>query len=76
MSDSPAGSCCSHNSHVAVAADEVVGSNFGEGWLSLDPAADYDATAARIQEVVAGYPGLIRDVLTYLKERIDESLRG
>ncbi|MGE3497088.1 MAG: efflux RND transporter permease subunit [Candidatus Binatia bacterium] len=60
----------------AVAADEVVGSNFGEGWLSLDPAADYDATAARIQDVVAGYPGLIRDVLTYLKERINEVLSG
>ncbi|MGH8631075.1 MAG: efflux RND transporter permease subunit, partial [Burkholderiales bacterium] len=31
---------------------------------------------ARIQEVVDGYPGLYRDVLTYLKERIKEVLAG
>ena len=31
---------------------------------------------AKIQEVVDGYPGLYRDVLTYLKERIKEVLTG
>jgi CzcA family heavy metal efflux pump len=60
----------------AEAADEVVGPNFAELWISLDPQADYAPTVARIQAVVDGYPGLYRDVLTYLKERIKEVLSG
>ncbi|MDW4547893.1 efflux RND transporter permease subunit [Defluviimonas sp. D31] len=60
----------------ALYMDEVVGMHFGENWVSVDPAADYDATLDRIQEVVDGYPGLYRDVLTYLKERIREVLTG
>ena len=40
------------------------------------PKADYDKTLAAIKEVVAGYPGLFRDVQTYLKERIKEVLTG
>jgi Cu/Ag efflux pump CusA len=42
----------------------------------LDPAADYDQTLAAVQETVDGYPGLYRDVQTYLKERIREVLTG
>ena len=57
-------------------ADEVVGPNFTELWISLDENADYDASVARIKEVVEGYPGLYRDVLTYLRERIKEVLTG
>lgn len=60
----------------AFAADEVVGVNFGENWISISPDADYDETHARIEEVVEGYPGLYRDVQTYLKERIREVLTG
>ncbi len=60
----------------ALAADEVVGIHFGENWISVDPEADYDATLHEIQEVVDGYPGLQRDVQTYLKERIREVLTG
>ncbi|MCH3765153.1 hypothetical protein LZC20_09775, partial [Campylobacter coli] len=30
----------------------------------------------RIKDVVEGYPGLFRDVLTYLRERIKEVLTG
>ncbi|MGH3386553.1 MAG: efflux RND transporter permease subunit [Nocardioidaceae bacterium] len=60
----------------AMNADEVVGINFGENWISVDPEADYDTTLAKIQEVVDGYPGLYRDVQTYLKERIREVLTG
>ncbi|MCB9295641.1 MAG: efflux RND transporter permease subunit [Lewinellaceae bacterium] len=56
--------------------DEVVGMNFGENWISVSPEVDYDETVAKIQEVVDGYPGLYRDVLTYLKERIREVLTG
>ncbi|MEJ7764318.1 MAG: efflux RND transporter permease subunit [Acidimicrobiales bacterium] len=60
----------------ALLADEVVGVNFTENWISIDPSADYDATLARVQAVVDGYPGLRRDVQTYLKERIREVLTG
>lgn len=60
----------------AEAADEVVGPNFTELWISLDEKADYDASLAKIKTVVEGYPGLYRDVLTYLRERIKEVLTG
>ena len=65
-------------SHIgrAEVADEVVGPNFTELWISLDPKVDYDSTVAKVQEVVDGYPGLYRDLLTYLKERIKEVLTG
>lgn len=67
--------CGSHIGQ-ALLADEVVGIDFGENWVSVDPAVDYDETRAAIQEVVDGYPGLRRDVQTYLKERIREVLTG
>jgi len=65
-------------SHIgrAEVADEVVGPNFTELWISLDPEVDYDRTVAKVQEIVDGYPGLYRDLLTYLKERIKEVLTG
>lgn len=65
-------------SHIgrAEVADEVVGPNFTELWISIDDQVDYASTVAKIQEVVDGYPGLYRDVLTYLKERIKEVLTG
>ncbi len=67
--------CGSHIGQ-AFAADEVVGVNFGENWISVDPGVDYDETLAAIQDVVDGYPGIHRDVQTYLKERVREVLTG
>jgi CzcA family heavy metal efflux pump len=65
-------------SHIgrAEVADEVVGPNFTELWISLDPSVDYGATISKIQSIVDGYPGLYRDLLTYLRERIKEVLTG
>ncbi|HXT60743.1 MAG TPA: efflux RND transporter permease subunit [Pirellulales bacterium] len=65
-------------SHIgrAEVADEVVGPNFTELWISVEPTADLDKTVAKIQQTVDGYPGLYRDVLTYLKESIKEVLTG
>ena len=60
----------------ALIADEVVGIDFGENWISVDPSVDYDDTVDAIQTTVDGYPGLYRDVQTYLKERIREVLTG
>ncbi|MGY3379692.1 CzcA family heavy metal efflux pump [Arthrobacter sp. TE12231] len=67
--------CGSHIGQ-AFAADEVVGVNFGENWISVDPSVDYDKTLASIQQIVDGYPGIHRDVQTYLKERVREVLTG
>lgn len=65
-------------SHIgrAEVADEVVGPNFTELWISIDPNVDYNKTVNQIQEVVDGYPGLYRDLLTYLRERVKEVLTG
>ncbi|EAQ78938.1 efflux RND transporter permease subunit [Blastopirellula marina] len=65
-------------SHIgrAEAADEVVGPNFTELWISIDEQADYEMTHEQILETVEGYPGLYRDVLTYLRERVKEVLTG
>ncbi len=60
----------------AMQADEVVGVNFGENWISVDPDADYDETLKAVQSAVDGYPGLQRDVQTYLRERMKEVLTG
>jgi len=65
-------------SHIgqALIMDEVVGMYFAEHWVSVDPKVDYDKTLEKIQTVVDGYPGIYRDVQTYLKERIREVLTG
>lgn len=67
--------CGSHIGQ-AVNADEPYGIYFTENWISVDPSVDYDKTLASVQELVDGYPGLVRDVQTYLKERIREVLTG
>ena len=60
----------------AEAADEVVGANFAELWISLDSTTDHAAALARINAVIARYPGLYRDVQTYLREKMKEVLTG
>jgi CzcA family heavy metal efflux pump len=60
----------------SLVGDEPYGINFTENWVSIDPKADYDATLAAIHETVDGYPGVYRDVQTFLKERIREVLTG
>ena len=65
-------------SHIgnALMGDEPYGVYFGENWISVDRSVDYDQTVDSIRGVVDGYPGIFRDVLTYLKERIREVLTG
>jgi CzcA family heavy metal efflux pump len=60
----------------AVTGDEVVNINATRGWVSIDPAADYDRTLAAVQDTVDGYPGIDREVLTYLRERVRDVLTG
>ena len=61
----------------AFLGEEVAGVNLGENWVSLKPGADYQKSLDAIDEVTQnGYPGLYREVQTYLDERIEEVLTG
>jgi CzcA family heavy metal efflux pump len=60
----------------AITSDQVVGINTGELWVNIDPKADFEATTAAINKVIAGYPGLHREVLSYPEERIRKALTG
>ena len=59
----------------AIHSDEPYGVYFTENWISLPPGRSAE-NVDRIQATVDGYPGLVRDVQTYLKERIREVLYG
>jgi CzcA family heavy metal efflux pump len=65
-------------SHIgrAEGGDEVYGPNFTELWISIESDVDYQQTVGKIQEAVDGYPGLKRDLLTFLRERVKEVLTG
>src|ERR687890_515894 len=65
-------------SHIGQAfqSDEPYGVDFGENWISINPAVDYDKTLASVSNTVDSYPGLYRDVQTYLRERVREVLTG
>ena len=60
----------------AITSDKRTNINAGELWVSIDPSADYDATVALVKQVVAGYPGLSPEVLTYLHAKLREELSG
>ena len=67
--------CGSHIGQ-ALLSDEVYGVYFGENWISVSENVDYDKTLAAVNRTVEAYPGLYRDVQTYLRERIKEVLTG
>ena len=58
----------------ALVADEVVGIDFTENRISVDPKVDYDKTLKAVQGTVDGYRGIYRDVQTYLRERVKEEV--
>jgi len=60
----------------AIHSDQVVNVNSGEMWLSLDPSADHQSTVDSVERVLANYPGLSHDVLTYPEDRITDVLQG
>ncbi len=64
-------------SHIgrAEVADEVVGPNFTELWISIDPDVDYHSTLAKIQEVVDGYPAFIATCKRISASESKKSLR-
>jgi CzcA family heavy metal efflux pump len=67
--------CGSHIGQ-ALMSDEIYGVYFGENWISVSEDVDYDKTLDAVHRTVEGYPGLYRDVQTYLRERIKEVLTG
>ena len=80
----PAGTCARSRACATAARtsarrscrDEIYGVYFGENWISVDENVDYDQTLDAVHRTVEGYPGLYRDVQTYLRERIKEVLTG
>ena len=60
----------------AITGDQVVGINSSRLWVSLDATADYDATVATIRQTIDSYPGVDRDVRTYLQETLSQALTG
>jgi CzcA family heavy metal efflux pump len=60
----------------AIMSDKRANINSGELGVSINPSADYEATVASVKKVVAGYPGLDPEVLTYLQARVREELSG
>jgi Cu/Ag efflux pump CusA len=58
----------------AIASDQVVGTDSGAIWVSIDRSADYDATRAAIEGVIGGYPGLALRLGTYTNDRIERVL--
>jgi CzcA family heavy metal efflux pump len=60
----------------AITSDQVVNVNSGELWVSIDPRADYGRTVAAVRSVIAGYPGLDTNLVTYPEERIRQVRTG
>ena len=60
----------------AISSDKRTNINAGELRVSIDPAADYDATVAAVKQVMAGYPGVNPEVLTYLQAQVRKELSG
>jgi CzcA family heavy metal efflux pump len=56
----------------AIFGDQTVNVNSAELWLSIDPNANYDATVAAVGDVVNGYPGLRREVRTYVQQTLSK----
>jgi CzcA family heavy metal efflux pump len=60
----------------AVTGDQVVGINSSQIWISLDKSADRAAALAAIRETIDGYPGVERNIQSFLRDRIGEVLTG
>lgn len=56
----------------AITSDQVGDVSSGELWVSVASDASFSDTAAAVEQVIAGYPGLSSKVSTYPQERIDE----
>jgi Cu/Ag efflux pump CusA len=60
----------------AILGDQIVGTGSGELWISLDDAAPYEKTVARIRRIVRGFPGLRGELSTYPQDRLAAARTG
>lgn len=60
----------------AVFGDEVGNVNTSEVWVQIASNANYESTVAAVEEVVNGYPGLKREVRTFVQQRLSEAQTG
>jgi CzcA family heavy metal efflux pump len=60
----------------AVTGDQIVDINASQIWVTIDPEADYDATLAAIRETIDGYPGIDRNIQSYVRDKVGEVLTG
>ena len=58
----------------AVLGDQTVGVNSSEIWVHLHDDIDHERAVAAVEEVVQGYPGIDKSVLTYGRDRINDIL--
>ncbi len=65
-------------SHIgrSITGPEVVDMNYGEHWIRISPDADYARTKAAVNEVIDDFPGILRGVQTYIRERIKDVISG
>ncbi|WP_284752707.1 efflux RND transporter permease subunit [Arthrobacter sp. efr-133-R2A-120] len=56
----------------AITSDQVGDISAGELWVTVSPDASYRDTAAAVQHVVDGYPGLTSKVSTYAQQKIEQ----
>jgi Cu/Ag efflux pump CusA len=76
LRDIPGVRNCGSHIGQALLSDEVYGAYFGENWISVSDKVDYDKTLDTVTDTVDSYPGMQRDVQTYLRERVKEVLTG
>jgi CzcA family heavy metal efflux pump len=76
LRDIPGVRNCGSHIGQALLSDEVYGAYFGENWISVSKDVDYDETLQKVTDTVDSYPGMQRDVQTYLRERVKEVLTG
>jgi Cu/Ag efflux pump CusA len=60
----------------AITSDEQLGVNSSELWLTIAGNADYDATVAKVERVVAQYPGFNHHLLTYPEQKVGQVQTG
>ena len=56
----------------AITSDQLGDVSSGELWITVAGDASYNDTAAAVQQVISGYPGLSSKISTYPQERIDQ----
>ncbi|MCB9155852.1 MAG: efflux RND transporter permease subunit [Caldilineaceae bacterium] len=60
----------------AETGDQKVGINSAELWVNLDSSANYDQTVAEIRDVTNSFPGVFRNVGSYMPDRTGQALLG